>query len=167
MRASRGDHQPTRGTSPWVALLLALALPAAAARAVDASVEDQLQASIELIQARQQIKAEDYPAALEILGAARARTPENADVHSLLGFATRKLGRLDEAYAHYQLALQLDPDHRGAREYLGELHLQRGELDLAREQLTALERLCPKGCEERGELEEAIRQAQEESTASR
>jgi tetratricopeptide (TPR) repeat protein len=166
MRASRGDHRPMRGTSLRVALLLALAFPAAAAHAVDSSVEDELQASIELIQARQRIKAEDYSAALELLGAARARTPENADIHSLLSFATRKLGRLDEAYAHYQLALRLDPDHRGAREYLGELHLQRGELDLAREQLTELERLCPEGCEERGELEEAI-QAHEESTASR
>jgi Flp pilus assembly protein TadD len=155
------------GISLWVTLFLALALPAAAAHAVDASVEDELQASIELIQARQQIKAENYPAAIELLDAARARTPENADVHSLLGFATRKLGRLDEAHAHYQLALRLDPDHRGAREYLGDLHLQRGELGLAREQLAELERLCPDGCEERGELEEAIRQADEESTASR
>ena len=48
------------------------------------------------------------------------------------------------------------PAHLGAHEYLGELYLQRGELEQARAQLAELERLCPAGCEERSELAEAI-----------
>jgi tetratricopeptide (TPR) repeat protein len=98
----------------------------------------------------------DYAAAEALLEQARGRTPDDPDVHSLLGFCARKLGRLGESYAHYQRALGLDPGHLGAREYLGELHLRRGEPDRARAQLAELARLCPRGCEERDELAQAI-----------
>ena len=138
-----------------VALLALLTSPSCAG-AVDRDAEAEQATSLELLQARQQIAAERYAAALALLEAARARTPENADVHGLLGFASRKLDELGAAHLHYQTALRLDPDHRGAREYLGELHLQRGRPELARAQLAELERLCPQGCEERAELAEAI-----------
>ena len=90
------------------------------------------------------------------LAAARERIPDDPDVYSLLGFCARKLGRFDKSYTLYPRALRLDPAHLGAREYLGELHLQRGEFDLARGQLAELVRLCPTGCEERSELAEEI-----------
>lgn len=138
------------------ALLLVIALVPVGARAVDRDDEEATAALIELLQARQLIAAEDYTAAELLLRQARSRSPDDADVHSLLGFSTRKLGRLDEAYAHYEAALRLDPAHLGAREYLGELFLQRGEPVRAREQLAELERLCPTGCEERAELAAAI-----------
>ena len=57
---------------------------------------------------------------------------------------------------YYNKALQLQPDYRPAREYLGELFLETDKLDLAKDQLAALERLCPAGCEERDGLQRAI-----------
>ena len=136
--------------------LVALAVAPLAARAMDRAVEDEARAAIEPLQARGQIEAENYAAAGLLLAAARERTPDEPDVHSLLGLWARKLGRFDKSHAHYQRALRLDPTHLGAREYLGELYLLRGDPDLARAQLAELERLCPAGCEERSELAEAI-----------
>ena len=136
--------------------LVVLAFTSIEAAAVDRAAEDEARAAIELMQARAQIAARDYAAAELHLAAARARIPGDPDVHSLLGFCARKLGRFDESYAHYQRALRLDPQHLGAHEYLGELYLQRGELEQARAQLAELVRLCPAGCEERSELAEAI-----------
>ena len=138
------------------AVLIAAALASAPAGAVDREAEDGMAAALELLQARQRIAAEDYAAAEVLLVVAVARTPTDPDIHSLLGFCARKQGRLDESYGHYQTALRLDAGHLGAREYLGELFLQRGQPELARAELRELERLCPQGCEERAELAEAI-----------
>lgn len=113
----------------------------------------------DMAEAERLIDQRRFDVALPLLEEAAKRMPESADVFSMLGFALRKLGRLDESHARYQTALRIDPDHKGAREYLGELFLMRGEPDKAREQLTALERLCPTGCEERAELEAAIKAA--------
>jgi Flp pilus assembly protein TadD len=137
-------------------LLCALALIPLSGHAVDIAVEDEEQAVIEMRQARALIAAADFAQAETFLRAAKKRTPVDPDVHSLLGFCARKLGRLDEAFVHYDVALRLDPDHLGAREYLGELFLQRDEPARAMEQLAELERLCPAGCEERAELAAAI-----------
>jgi len=64
--------------------------------------------------------------------------------------------RFDEALVNYQKALKIEPEHRGANEYLGELHLQMGRLDKALERLKVLDDDCFFGCEEFDELEEAI-----------
>ena len=137
-------------------LLIASILLLPAARAVDRQMEDEAWAAVELMQAREQIEAEEFLAAERLLDAARTRTPDDPNIHSLLGYCARRLGRLDESHAHYQRALRLDPAHLGAHEYLGELYLQRGEPEQARAQLAELEILCPQGCEEHSELAEAI-----------
>lgn len=153
-RLDRGTGSLRSALAAAATLVLSVATTEVAA--VDREDEEATAALIELIQARQRIAAEDFAAAEILLLQVRGRTPDDPDVHSLLGFSTRKLGRLDEAYAHYEVALRLDPAHRGAREYLGELFLQRGEPARAKEQLAELERLCPTGCEERAELAAAI-----------
>lgn len=155
VRMSHIAHKLT-GMRAVVIVAALLALPAAPAAAVDRELQDEIDAAVELIQARQRIATGDFAAAEVLLLTARGRTPDDPDVHSLLGLCARKQGRLDESFTFYQEALRLDPDHRGAREYLGELHLQRDELALARAQLAELERLCPQGCEEREELADAI-----------
>ena len=76
----------------------------------------------------------------------------HADVLNYLGFTTRKLGEYAEAERFYAAALAIDPDHRGATEYLGELYLEMGRLSDARTQLAKLDALCPYGCAEREEL---------------
>ena len=83
-----------------VALAALIAVPPA--KAVDNDFEDELEASIELMQARQNIAARDFAAAEILLDAAHERTPDDPDVHSLLGLTARKQGRLEESYAHYE-----------------------------------------------------------------
>jgi hypothetical protein len=59
---------------------------------------------------------------------------------------------------HYRIALQLDPRHRGAHEYIGELYLEMDQLANAEEQLAALYKACPwfGRCPEHDDLKEAI-----------
>ena len=138
-------------------LLIASVLSLPAARAVDRQMEDEARTAVELMQARQQIEAEEFLAAEQLLDAARTRTPDDPDIHSLLGYCARRLGRLDRVPMHTTSARSVSiPQHLGAHEYLGELYLQRGEPEQARAQLAELELLCPQGCEERSELAEAI-----------
>ena len=104
---------------------------------------------------RAKIKAKDYGAALAELKVL-ADTHQHPDVYSLMGFSLRKSGDYKNALTFYHKALDFDADHKGAREYLGELYVETGELAKAREQLAILTRLCPKGCEEREDLEQAL-----------
>jgi Flp pilus assembly protein TadD len=109
----------------------------------------------DLTKARALIKAKNWKDAeaellrLEKLG-------PNADVYNLLGFSIRKQGRFDPSYAYYMKALKLDPNHKSAHEYLGELYLQQGNLAGARKQAATLAKLCPQGCEEREDLDRSI-----------
>ena len=102
------------------------------------------------------IEAADYGAAVRILEKANRKESGNADVLNMLGYAHRKLGRMETAQGFYQEALAIEPRHLGANEYLGELYLETGELGKAEERLAELVAACPSGCEEREELAEAI-----------
>ena len=73
-----------------------------------------------LAAARDAIKAERWPDAIRLLESVAKNSPNNADACNLLGFSYRKAGRLDQAFKHYKTALTLDPDHKGAHEYVGE-----------------------------------------------
>ncbi len=87
----------------------------------------------------------------------------NADAHNWLGFAYRNEGDLNHAFAEYEAALKLDPQHKGAHEYLGEAYVIAKNLPKAKEHLAALEKLCGQACPEYRELEEAIEKAQPEA----
>ena len=102
------------------------------------------------------VEAADYEDALEILETLHLKESGNADVLNMLGFAHRKLGRVETAFDFYREALTVEPRHLGANEYLGELYLEAGELERAEERLGELANACPSGCEEREELSEAI-----------
>jgi len=54
------------------------------------------------------------------------------------------------------MALELDPEHAGAHEYLGELYLMRDQKDEALKMLSKLEGLVGKNAEEYKDLLEAI-----------
>jgi tetratricopeptide (TPR) repeat protein len=73
-----------------------------------------------------------------------------------LGYTNRKLGQFKEAIAFYQQAIGLDPNYAEAREYLGEGYVTMGKIDLAKEQLTEIKRICGISCEEYVDLNEAI-----------
>ncbi|PYM13170.1 MAG: hypothetical protein DMD81_21935 [Candidatus Rokuibacteriota bacterium] len=111
-----------------------------------------------LAAARTAIQAKDYTAALQHLTAAAQETPNDVDVQSLLGYSHRKLGSYDKSMEHYQKALAIDANHRGTREYLGELYLDMNQPAEAEKQLTALKKACPLffKCEEYEDLKKAI-----------
>jgi tetratricopeptide (TPR) repeat protein len=102
------------------------------------------------------IKAEKYQGAVDELSKMLDEKPMDADLLNLLAYSQRKLMRFDEALVNYQKALQIEPEHRGANEYLGELYLQTGQLDKAVERLKVLDEACYFGCDEFDELEQAI-----------
>jgi Flp pilus assembly protein TadD len=104
----------------------------------------------------QHVKAGNYAAAVPLLEGFVAINPANADAWNQLGYSQRKLGRLDAALASYNRALALEPEHRGANEYLGELYLETGDLAAAKQRLAVLDRACWLPCEEYTELKQRI-----------
>ena len=70
-----------------------------------------------------------------------------------LGFALRKLGNFEEAEKYYLLGLNIEPEHHGINEYLGELYIITNRMNLAKERLEVLKN-C--NCEEYDELKELI-----------
>jgi tetratricopeptide (TPR) repeat protein len=102
------------------------------------------------------INQERFADSLDALSRAQAAVGPHPDVLNYMGFASRKLGRTDDALIYYREALAIDPDHLGANEYLGELYIQMGELGMARRQLARLDQLCAYGCAQREELAQWI-----------
>ena len=111
----------------------------------------------DLTQVRIKIKAKDFAGALEELEPL-LQTNQQADVYNLMGFSLRKTGDYKQAYTFYRKALDFDPEHKGALEYLGELYVETGQIEKAKENVVLLRKLCPKGCEELEDLEKAIAQ---------
>ena len=140
----------------WIsALLVGVSLAATGARAVDNVASRD---APDLTSVRAKIKAKDYKAALAELRP-MLETHQHADVYNLMGLALRKTGDYKQAYTFYRKALDFDPEHKGALEYLGELYVETGQIEKAKENVALLEKLCPKGCEELTDLKEAIAKA--------
>lgn len=106
--------------------------------------------------AKQLIEDGKYAEAIPLLEKVVAGDDQNANAFNYLGYSNRKLGNHDAALAHYQKALAIEPSHRGANEYLGELYLTLGDLPKAEERLDVLDGACFFGCDEYTELKEAI-----------
>jgi tetratricopeptide (TPR) repeat protein len=82
-------------------------------------------------------------------------------VHNLLGYSQRKQAtpNLAKAFEHYKTALQIDPRHRGAHEYIGEAYLMAKQPTEAQKHLARLEQLCGnQTCEEYVDLANALAQ---------
>ena len=139
-------------TALLVSIGLAPALMPAPAFAVDNMESTD---APDLSSVRAKIKAKDYAAALTELRDI-AEDTQQADVYNLLGFTLRKTGDFKTSLTYYTKALELQPDHKAAREYLGELYVETGNMEKAKEQLGVLAKLCPAGCEEREDLQKAI-----------
>ncbi|MFA5951595.1 MAG: tetratricopeptide repeat protein [Hyphomicrobium sp.] len=84
---------------------------------------------------------------------------QHADVYNLMGYTSRNLGDTKTALTFYGKALDFNPNHKGAHEYLGELHVKLGDLTKANEQVAILQKLCPDGCEELADLRNEIAKA--------
>jgi tetratricopeptide (TPR) repeat protein len=135
--------------------LLLITVPGPLGQASAASDDDD-QAPSKLTLAKKSLQEQNYEAAIAELMALHQQDSKDADVLNLLGFAHRKLGRFDQAEDYYLQALAVDPEHRGANEYLGELYLQTDRLDKAEERLAVLDDACFFPCSEYTDLKEEI-----------
>ena len=83
---------------------------------------------------------------------------KKADVYNLLGFSYRKHSEpdLDKAFDAYQTALEANPEHLGAHEYLGELYITLGNMAKANEMLLKLENIAGTKTMEYTKLKKAI-----------
>lgn len=113
----------------------------------------------DLTQIRAKIEANEFSGAITDLNALIQQGVRHADVYNLLGYSLRKTGDRKTALTFYQKALDFDPDHKGALEYLGELYVEMGDIGKAQDNAVRLAKLCPQGCEELDDLNEAIAQA--------
>ena len=96
---------------------------------------------------------ERYAKAQKLLLKSNEIKPLQADTLNYLGFTTRKLGDYEKGEKFYLLGLQVEPNHNGINEYLGELYVATNRMDMAKERLEVL-KTC--NCEEFKELKEII-----------
>jgi Flp pilus assembly protein TadD len=146
----------SRGLAAGLALAAALACTALPCRAVEEDSSPLAALDPDYAAGRKAIAASDWNSAIKFFSSAALRAPDNADIQNYLGYAHRKMGKLDPAFKHYLRALELNPRHRGAHEYVGEAYLMINNLAKAEEHLAALDRICLLPCEEYTDLKRAI-----------
>lgn len=134
----------------WLLLACVLAMPITAALAASDGAPAELDEVLDLIERR------DYAGAIQSLESVVSDAPNNADALNLLGYSHRKSGDREKALDYYQRALAIEPKHKGANEYLGQLYLEMDEPAKAEQRLEVLDGACFFGCEEYDELKAAI-----------
>jgi Flp pilus assembly protein TadD len=139
-----------RSTFSSAGLVLALALGSAWAADTAPAKPDALSAARTLIQQKKWSAAVDELKKLNDTG--------SADWNNLMGYSLRKGLPPDYAGAEkfYSEALRIDPKHRGALEYSGELYLITGDLPKAEQRLAALDKACTFSCEEYTDLKKSV-----------
>jgi tetratricopeptide (TPR) repeat protein len=102
------------------------------------------------------VEHKDYKGAIALLKDVLDSDGRNADALNYMGYSYRKLGNYDLALAYYKKALAVDPDHKGANEYLGEAYLEMKQPTLADAQLARLQTICGTDCDAYKQLKTAI-----------
>ena len=102
------------------------------------------------------IKNEKLESAMSKAEAFVYENPDIANGWNYAGFAARKLKKYDDAERYYATGLEINPKHAGILSYQGELYLETGRLDMAKENLIKLNEYCIFNCTERNELRDAI-----------
>jgi Flp pilus assembly protein TadD len=105
----------------------------------------------------------EWAEAIRFFLLAERRNPDHADLQNILGYSYRNLKQLDPAFKHYKRALEIDPRHRGAHEYIGETYLLAGDLAGAQKHLAALKEICLLPCDELADLQRAIQEYSKKS----
>lgn len=95
-----------------------------------------------------------YDEAIAVLSLAANK--QDPRILNYLGYSHRHSGRVTVGLGYYEEALRIDPNYTLVREYLGEAHLQIGDLAGAQEQLREIEKRTGKGSREYGMLSEQI-----------
>jgi Flp pilus assembly protein TadD len=128
----------------------------AAGTAVAVDVTASPSKSDTLAPVRAKIAEKNWTAAIDELK--KINEPASADWNNLMGYSLRKAdpANLPEAEKFYNEALRIEPKHRGALEYSGELYLMTGNLEKAEQRLAALDKACFLPCEEYTDLKRAV-----------
>lgn len=100
------------------------------------------------------INSGNYETSLDLLW--RIKYQSQPKVLNYIGFATRKLGRIEEGIAYYKQALKIDADFVQARQYLGEGYLQKGLVEKAKEELSEIANRCGTSCDHYKTLSQQI-----------
>ena len=90
--------------------------------------------------------------ALASLQKAETAIGPHPDILTYKGYVWRKKGDWAQAELFYRQALAMDPNHRGATEYYGELKVLEGDMAGAKVMLAKLDTACTYGCAEAEEL---------------
>jgi Flp pilus assembly protein TadD len=139
-----------------VSLAFAIAVPLQASANMGEDEPDQPK-NADAVAGKKAVEAKDWKQAVQLLSKAAAAEPDNAEVQNWLGFAQRKQGNLDAAFAAYGKALKLNPRLKAAHEYIGEAYLISGNVPKAEQHLAELQKLCtPIPCEEYKDLRRAV-----------
>ena len=148
----------SRRRAAGLALAAAIAVATAPPCFADPEETDSKAATIDPDYAagKQALERKDWREAARRFSQAALRDPSNADLQNYLGYSYRNLKQLDLAFKHYGRALDLNPRHRGAHEYIGEAYLLVKDLAKAQEHVAALESICLLPCEELSDLKEKI-----------
>lgn len=102
------------------------------------------------------IEQENWPEAIASFSKVVQEDAKNADALNYLGYAYRRQGNLESAFDFYGQALAINPEHKGAHEYVGEAYLITNNLPKAQEHLAKLDDICLFGCAEYTMLKRAI-----------
>ena len=162
MKSPLNAHHMTTKWQRWLVAMIAAALCFTMTSAFAAGTYDPPAKSkakglhLSYKMAEKLIAKENYPKALEALALVIKDEPKNADAWNLKGFSHRKIGQYDASQQAYETALTLDPKHRQAMEYMGELYLTLDKLDEAEALLARLKKACSYNCKYRDMLAKAI-----------
>jgi len=97
----------------------------------------------------------DYAGGIAVLRA--MGYDDNADVATLIGYASRKLGRYDDAKLWYDRALAADPNHALTWSYYGMWQAEQGNILKAKDDLEKVKSICGNTtCREYVALKEVI-----------
>ncbi len=86
-----------------------------------------------------------YREALDVL--LKLKTNNDPRVLNYIGYATRKLGRIQEALVYYRQAISIAPDYVVSRAYMGEAFLAIDDRPAAYAQLQEIADRCGTSCE--------------------
>ncbi len=111
------------------------------------------------------IEGKDFATAEKLLTDYLKKKEKDASGWNYLAYAQRNQGKNDEAMQNYNTALSIDPNHKGALEYQGELFLKLGNMDAAKANLEKLQKICSAKCDERDLLQAAIERVKDGKAA--
>jgi len=123
---------------------------------------DDLRADIEFRVGADLVLHGRYEEAVDHLAAALSQSPDDPAILEYLASAHRAVAARREGSAHdAELRLAADYDRRlleqgfdekGFLEYMGGIYLDRGDVADARDELKAMDAVCPSGCREHDHL---------------